>query len=1573
MKFLSQINVNTEYTLPIVDGSNGQVLTTDGDGAVYWGSVSAGATNLNALTDVIITSPQVDQILAYRIPLGESIPVWMNITSPYAPLASPALTGVPTAPTASTATNSTQIATTAFVKNQGYLTSYTETDTLATVTTRGNTTTNTITVGGATSNYLLLVGESSLLDTKGILKWGTDHNSVEIYYADGKHFDVGQAQMWYVKNGHEAPITKGTIVMATGAVGNSGNIEVSPLIADGSVSGKFALGVMMDDVEVGGFAYAMTEGTIRGIDTSIYTLGTVLWADPAIPGGFTSTEPTAPNLKLPIAFVVSSANNGAIGVRMSQGLDLHEVHDVTISSASNGQLLRYNGGIWENWSPNYLTTFTETDPTVPAHVKSITETEKSQWTAAYNDSIRTAAVTGTGTKTLTLTQQDGGTVTATWTDYDTDTDAQTLTWEAETKTLGISGGNDITLDGLATEEFVTGQGYITGYTESDTLATVTARGATTSGAIYINGDLNFTPADGIGINAKESMIFTIDSDNNDTGRIFQFREGSGNTLMVIQEAGNVGIGTTSPNSKLDVVAADNAIISVRQSNAPGASKYAQIVLTHGTTYFGANDKSYQLVSNSLGTGEADFAIQYWNGTSYNERMRVTSAGNVGIGITSPSEKLHVAGSIKASGGLYSDNGALAGNIGLGQVTSITSSFGSYANLQFTMHNGGGFSDIMKLQGNGNVGIGTTSPADKLHVEGNVTLSDSSPEITFQTGATHYNWQIAAQESVNAAFEISVGSQDADASNDTWSPKMVVLQSGNVGIGTTSPSYTLHVASADDSVVLIESNGTDATDDARLELKTTNGTFAIQNDRSLGTSGALTFAGNTSNNLVIDHNSGNVGIGTTSPTTKLDVNGVITATGGTSTNWNAAYNDKINSASFNTADGVLTLTQQDGGTVTVDLDGRYLTSETDSQNLEWDGVSKNLTITNGNTVTLDGLLTSEDLAAYGYISSESDTLATVTGRGATTTNAITVGNLRVVGGSDTFQFAQKLAKSSYADTGGHTTLIGLGCENAAWSRSAIGHTRTTSYDAGYLGFYVSNNNADATELLQSDLRMMINRDGNVGIGTTSPSEKLHVVGTILSDQGEARFKFNSTSGTGRAYDMIGGNDGKFYFYDRTATSYRYVIDASGNVGIGTTTPGSKLTVAGSAIAISNGWTGAHDILFVGGSPNSTGGASSTAARIRSTASAPGGAATGDLMFTVNRGDSFVDAIYINPDGNVGVGTTSPIAKLHISSSGTPLAAAIQGDSKLVVSGVDGNMDLLSLDDNSTVANSIGFGRFNSSTGALIHKFGITAWANTGSTGSNTGDRIAFNYGTLADAWSNSELMTIKSNGYVGIGTTNPANRLQIGSIGSSGYGGNDIVMGNGTQVMAFFQSSTASTWYTNNNFALMPAGVGAIGNVGIGTDSPSTRLHVSGVITATGGNSTNWNSAYSWGNHADAEYIKANSTEPLTIQAETVTFTGSVTVEGTFTESSSIRFKENIEPLPQSLEAVNALNPVSYNKVGADDREIGLIAEEVAELFPEVVTYNEEGQPQGVQYQRLSVILLKAVQELTERVNKLENK
>jgi hypothetical protein len=99
----------------------------------------------------------------------------------------------------------------------------------------------------------------------------------------------------------------------------------------------------------------------------------------------------------------------------------------------------------------------------------------------------------------------------------------------------------------------------------------------------------------------------------------------------------------------------------------------------------------------------------------------------------------------------------------------------------------------------------------------------------------------------------------------------------------------------------------------------------------------------------------------------------------------------------------------------------------------------------------------------------------------------------------------------------------------------------------------------------------------------------------------------------------------------------------------------------------------------------------------------------------------------------------------------------------------------------------------------------------------------------------------------------------------------------------------------------------------------------------------------------------------------------LTIGGTFTEQSSIRYKENVKSIPSVSQKIEQLDAVSYNKIGSNQEEIGLIAEDVAELFPEVVKYDNEGRPDGVNYSRLSVILLKAVQELTERVNKLENK
>ena len=174
------------------------------------------------------------------------------------------------------------------------------------------------------------------------------------------------------------------------------------------------------------------------------------------------------------------------------------------------------------------------------------------------------------------------------------------------------------------------------------------------------------------------------------------------------------------------------------------------------------------------------------------------------------------------------------------------------------------------------------------------------------------------------------------------------------------------------------------------------------------------------------------------------------------------------------------------------------------------------------------------------------------------------------------------------------------------------------------------------------------------------------------------------------------------------------------------------------------------------------------------------------------------------------------------------------------------------------------------------------------------------------------------------------------------------------------------------------GLSTWGSVDFGMNGSGViQLDGTTIVTAaralTNVTNTNWDAAYSWGNHADYGYWNTDLADPKNVQSVEVVFAGNVTVEGTFTESSSIRFKENIVDLESSTEKVEQLRPVRYNKIGVEEEEIGLIAEEVAEIYPEVVTYNEEGQPSGVNYTRLSVILLKSVQELAERINKLENK
>jgi hypothetical protein len=108
--------------------------------------------------------------------------------------------------------------------------------------------------------------------------------------------------------------------------------------------------------------------------------------------------------------------------------------------------------------------------------------------------------------------------------------------------------------------------------------------------------------------------------------------------------------------------------------------------------------------------------------------------------------------------------------------------------------------------------------------------------------------------------------------------------------------------------------------------------------------------------------------------------------------------------------------------------------------------------------------------------------------------------------------------------------------------------------------------------------------------------------------------------------------------------------------------------------------------------------------------------------------------------------------------------------------------------------------------------------------------------------------------------------------------------------------------------------------------------------------------------------------PFTGSAE---ISGSLTVVGTITETSALRYKENISTLNSQLNNVLQLNPVEYDWVNGGKHDIGLIAEEVNEIYPDLVQKENE-EIIGIQYSRLTSVLIKAIQELTTRVEQLEN-
>jgi hypothetical protein len=217
--------------------------------------------------------------------------------------------------------------------------------------------TGTVTSVALTESGDALTITGSPITTSGTINIGFAGTGSQYIKGDGTlatfptTIDQAKRLITEVYNSTGATLTKGTVVYINGGQGNLPTVTKAQ--ANNDANSAQTYGVVQDDITNMNNGFVVVLGSLTDLDTSAYVVGTQLYLSGTTAGAWTSTKPSAPIHLVYVAIVVRShPTQGVVEVRIQNGYELEELHDVAISAPVNNQGIFYNSSndLWENKS-----------------------------------------------------------------------------------------------------------------------------------------------------------------------------------------------------------------------------------------------------------------------------------------------------------------------------------------------------------------------------------------------------------------------------------------------------------------------------------------------------------------------------------------------------------------------------------------------------------------------------------------------------------------------------------------------------------------------------------------------------------------------------------------------------------------------------------------------------------------------------------------------------------------------------------------------------------------------------------------------------------------------------------------------------------------------------------------------------------------------------------------------------------------------------------------------------------------------------------------------------------------------